>query len=346
MLRNIISKKDKEQTESASFKHRIRVPTYKIKQIPEDFIVKEIAKHELEDSGNYSYFVLKKKQYNTLDAIELLSKFFRVPLKYIGYAGNKDRNAVTEQVCSVYKVSQEAIERLRLKNIDLAYIGKSTKPVSLGDLEGNRFKIVVRNLSSNIKRKDILVKKIPNFFGEQRFSENNVEIGKNIVKRKFQKAVELINQKQVKFYLEDNPGDFAGALRTIPLQLRKMYVHSYQSYIWNKTAEDYLESKPLSGAKIPIIGFATEIGKDDVSKSIRKIMSVEEISQRDFVINQMPELSSEGNERELFVTPEEFIVSEPEEDELNKGKYKVTVQFVLTKGSYATTVIDFLFSGI
>jgi tRNA pseudouridine13 synthase len=319
---------------------------YKIKQIPEDFIVKEIASHELDESGNYSYFILKKENYNTLDAVKLLSKFLRVPIRYIGFAGSKDKNAVTEQVCSVYRVPKEKLERLRLKYIQLTYIGKGKKPISLGDLKGNSFKIIIRNLTSRIKRKKIIIKKIPNYFGKQRFSENNIKIGRYIIKRNFQKAVELINQKEVKFYLEDNPGDFAGAIRQIPLKLRKMYVHAYQAYLWNRTAEEYIKTKPIRNEKIPILGFGTELKQDTIGKIMRKLMNEESITQRDFIIKNIPELSSEGGQRYLFVTPENVLISEPQEDELNKGKYKVIIGFVLPKGSYATTVIDELFSSL
>ena len=317
---------------------------YSIKQLPEDFVVKEIASHELDDTGNYSYFILKKKNYNTLDAVRLLSKFLRIPIRYIGFAGTKDRNAVTEQVCSAYSISKEKIQRLRLKDIELIYIGKGKKPISLGDLRGNKFRIVVRNISGTIKRKTILPRKIPNYFGKQRFSKNNIDIGRYIVKRNFQKAVQLINQKEVGFYLEDHPEDFAGALRYIPLKLRKMYVHAYQSYIWNKTVEEYLETRPLTNEKISIVGFSTELIRDKIGTIIKKILLEEEINQRDFIIRQIPELSSEGGERDLFITPENFMISEPEEDDLNKGKYKVIVNFTLPKGSYATVVIESLFS--
>ena len=317
---------------------------YKIKQKPEDFIVKEIAGHELDEDGNYTYFILKKRNYNTLDAVKLLSKFLRIPIRYIGFAGTKDKTAVSEQVCSVYRVPQEKLERLRLKDIELIYIGKGKKPISLGDLRGNKFKIVVRNLSHIIKRKTIIARKIPNYFGKQRFSKNNIDIGKYIVKRNFQKSVELINQKEVKFYIEDNPGDFAGALRNIPLKLRKLYIHAYQSYIWNKTVEEYMKTKPLTNEKIPIVGFSTELLQNTIGKIIRKILLEEGINQRDFIIKAIPELSSEGGERNLFIMPEDFFISEPEEDELNKNKFKIILQFTLPKGSYATTVIEDLFS--
>ena len=109
---------------------------YKIKQFPEDFIVKEISNVELEDKGNYSYFLLKKTNYSTVRAIEHIAKALRKKPKNIGFAGNKDKNAVTEQFVSFFKINENKIKNLKLKDIELKFIGKGNEPISLGDLEG------------------------------------------------------------------------------------------------------------------------------------------------------------------------------------------------------------------
>ena len=57
---------------------------YKIKQIPEDFIVEEIPEYETQMEGEYSYFLLKKINYTTIDAIIKIAQRLRLPLKYIG----------------------------------------------------------------------------------------------------------------------------------------------------------------------------------------------------------------------------------------------------------------------
>ena len=317
---------------------------YTIKQIPEDFFVKEMPSYELDENGRYCYFILEKRDYDTMKAVELIANWLKIPVKWIGFAGTKDKIAVTQQVCSAYGTSKEALERIKYKDIRITYLGKGKKPVSLGDLYGNSFIIVVRNLSKIVKLKEFYARQIQNYFGEQRFSESNVEIGRSIIKRNFQKAVEMISQKEVRYYLEDNPGNFAGALRQIPLKIRKMYVHAYQSYIWNIAAKERMKTNMTTNEKIPIIGFGTELKDDAVGKIIRKIMFDEKITTRDFVIQQIPELSSEGAERDLFVMPQDFSASEPEEDELNEGKYKITLQFTLPKGCYATVVIEQMFS--
>ena len=314
---------------------------YKIKQVPKDFFVREIPIYSLDEEGDYSYFTLHKENISTIDAVSILAKKLSIPLKRIGYAGNKDKVAITEQIISIKDVEANAIGKVNLP-FRLEFIGKGVNPISLGDLEGNYFRIVVRNLSmSRIKMS--YLERIPNYFGTQRFSEKNIEIGKAILMRNFGKAVELIDQREVKEYLELHTGDFIGAIRVLPLKLRKMYIHAYQSWVWNLTVEVYLKRKLLKNEKIPIVGFGTELGKDKISVIIKKILKKEGVGLRDFVIKQFPELSSEGSSRDLFMNVKDFKIISIQEDDLNKGKFKAMVSFSLNPGSYATVLIDNLF---
>jgi len=313
---------------------------YKIKQIPEDFMVWELPTYDIASEGDYAYFWLRKKNYNTLDAIKQIAVNLKIPLKNVGFAGNKDRAAITEQVVSIRAIKEERVTKLKLKDIELSFIGNGEKPISLGDLEGNRFRITVRDINKKFLSKN--TSKIPNFFGEQRFSKSNADIGKALVLKNFKKAVDLIDQTYVKEYIEENTGDFAGALRQMPLKLRRMFVHSYQSLLWNKVVEEYLKTKPFRNEKISLVGFGTTLNNDKISGLIRTVMNKECITSRDFVISQIPEISSEGGERDLFVSPENFKI-DFEKDELNKYKEKAIVSFTLPKGCYATVVIDYLF---
>ena len=172
---------------------------YKIKQVPQDFIVKEITNFEVEDKGEYAYFWLTKTDYTTIGAIRKIALALNLQLKFIGFAGTKDKRAVTKQVISIKNIKKEKVERLALKDIKLEYIGQNSSPLSLGDLEGNEFLITVRNLTTKRIQPP---QKFPNLYGPQRFSKNNAEIGKLLVNKKFQQAVELIDQYEVQEYLQ------------------------------------------------------------------------------------------------------------------------------------------------
>ena len=90
---------------------------YQLKQIPEDFIVKEITNIEPKSSGLFVYLKLKKEHLNTLDAIKIIAKKLRIKEKDIGFAGSKDKNALTEQIISLYYSKKE--EALRLAGVML-----------------------------------------------------------------------------------------------------------------------------------------------------------------------------------------------------------------------------------
>ncbi len=328
---------------------------YKIKQLPEDFVVKEESSVKLVASGEYSVFKLKKKNYTTEKAVQQVVDSLHIDRKRIGYAGSKDSKAITEQSISLHNVSKDKVKKLELKDINLKFLGHSGEPISLGDLEGNSFEIVVRNIIKKPKKIDRII----NYFGEQRFSTNNVEIGKAIIKKDFKKAVDRLlesigrDEKKVIEHLQKNKNDFVGALKKIPWKTLTMYIHAYQSKLWNETTKEFVskESKALPASeeqlinkKIPLIGFATEIQDNDVKKIVDKILQNEDVKPSDFVIRAIPDLSSAGNEREMFVEIKNLKIDKLEDDELNNGKKKVRITFSLSKGSYATEVIKELFA--
>lgn len=318
---------------------------YIIKQQPEDFIVKEISTVQPGTAGKYSYFWMKKRNYNTFEAVSQIAEMLRINPKKIGYAGNKDKKAVTEQMISVEEMPKERIEQIktgnmRMKDITLQYKGNGDTRICLGDLEGNAFEITVRN----IDKKPNLKKKFINYFGEQRFSTNNAEIGKAIVMKNFKKAVELTlcgtgrAEKKMREYLEKNTTNYVGALKTAHKKILMLYIHAYQSLLWNKAVQKHTTEKNEM-TEVPIIGF----GIATPDKCTDEIMQSEGIKPRDFVIKQIPEISSEGATRQAVAEAKKVSISALQEDELNPGMKKTTIKFTLPKGSYATEYIKQLF---
>lgn len=364
-----------------------------IKQLPEDFLVTEISNIEIKEestiptpdhpplpssnSNKYLYYKLIKKDWNTLDAVKRIALLLNVKEKQIGFAGSKDRKAITEQIISFQGVRKEQVDNIKLNGIELHFLGCGNKPISLGDLEGNKFEIVVRNLNDE-EIKDISNGNehvssintanhpyIPNYFDEQRFGLRNVSVGRHLVKKQFGKAVITINDPHYIEYLKDHQNDFIGALKKIPTRLLRMYINSYQSYLWNETLVQYLHDHGIVektveyslgrfvfvknddhflDLKIPLIGFGSqELENTETHDIIKYLMQKEEISYDDFIIKQIPELSLEGELRKCFVKVKDLKVGELEDDELNAGKKKVLIKFTLPKGSYATMVVRKLF---
>ncbi len=347
---------------------------YQIKQQLQDFIVEEVFSlpRVTEDEGKsggksskYKYFLMSKEGQSTHHALKLVSRKLRIPAKWIGYAGLKDRNAITMQLVSVKNISREkaeAAETEALHGISMKLIGEGSIPVTLGSLEGNSFSITVRNLeeeeAQKLQNRAAQLKEnshlFPNYFGEQRFSINNHVVGKAILKGDFRQAAELIAErgnKEVTSYLAEHRNDYVGAIRTIPKKLALLYIHAYQALVFNKTAASYLEHFPeMAGASeaagselLPIIGFTTELENCEaaIREHIEKQLKDDGITLRSFVIRSIPELSCEGGERNLLAEAKGFAYS-LDEDELNKGKKKAVLNFELPKGSYATVLIRHL----
>ncbi len=331
---------------------------YKLKQLPEDFVVTEISSIQKSEQGKYLYFWMKKTERNTLNAVKELANRFRIREKDIGFAGSKDKHAVTEQLISFTGVKKENVERIKIRDVVLGFYGCGNEPISLGNLVGNKFEIVIRNLDrEKIEKIDYM----ENYFDEQRFSENNVSIGKYLLKKDFAEAVSLIDELKVQKYLEQKPKDYVGALKVLPLRLLRMYVNAYQSYLWNKTVAEYfkkngkvLRKVPYSegelvfvsntddfkNLKIPVIGFGQEdFGDKKIQAIIEQIMKEEALSCADFIIKQIPELTLEGELRKVVVSVQDLKIGRKAKDELNPKKKKTKINFALPKGSYATMVI-------
>ena len=301
----------------------------KIKQIPEDFIVKERIKLRF-DKGNYSYFKLIKKDWNTADAIRKIAEGLGQKIETFSYAGNKDRKGVTEQVISVYKIPKERVENIKIRDIKLEFLGYGKERLHLGELDGNDFIVTVRDLNKKIK---IGRKKIKNFYDEQRFGirKNNHLVGLAILKNDFKKACDLISLE-----VEDN--NYANALRRLNKKILRFYVHAYQSYLFNEV----LSKLKKDFKKIPVVGFLTKFKDKAIEKHYNQLLSKDGLNLKDFIVNSLKEAGSEGGERDFYVHLSKLKVKW-DKDELNEGKWKAIVSFSLGKGEYATIVIKELF---
>lgn len=346
---------------------------YILKYRPEDFIVEEISNVRVLDKGQYLLCTLKKTDFDQQKALKSIAERLNIPLKNIGFAGTKDKKAITRQVISIKNISRDKIEQLKLRDIELEFLGYSDQPVNLGFLEGNRFRIVVRQLLNNFELPKVSGNILfPNYFGEQRFSKNNVLIGRYIIKGDLKAACDTIIEADsqadmLKDFLEARKNDYAGALKNaIPLKTLKMYIHSVQSYIFNEAlarylrdnlkVNEYLEQESSCGKlvypksktiekiskklkTVPILGFGSELKDDVISKQVSQIAGELEITDREFIIRKMPEISSEGSERDAFCEMKKISAS-IDSDEAFPGMKKLTITFELQKASYATVAID------
>lgn len=318
---------------------------YLIKQKPEDFVVEEIPKNLGLGKGDYIYFILEKKNWNTREAIKAIASRLKVKEKYFNVAGIKDKKAVTKQYVSVFKVNPERLENLKIKDLKITVIGKGKERLKLGQLLGNKFSIRIRNVEIEPKK----INFIENYYDEQRFGGKNKIIGKALVKKEFRKACFSLRLKW-------EGRDYIGSLRRLGKYILRIYVNSYQSYLFNRVLKEYLKIKykkyteidysqgtfvfsneELKNEKIPILGFLTEFKNKELEKVYEQLMKEDKIKKEDFLIKEIPELSSEGGERNLLAEVKDLNI-------IKEDKNTFVVEFTLPPGSYATLVIKKMFS--
>lgn len=329
---------------------------YTLKQIPDDFIVIEESLVKPEKQGTYAYFKLWKREYTTQRAVEHIADFLHMQQRDIGFAGTKDKEAITEQVISVKRGNSKLAENFRNDDLRLMFLGYGNAPIRLGDLRGNKFELVIRNLDHAPETVDFII----NYFDDQRFSTNNAAIGKAILLGKFDEACSLLKEDMVTAFLEREPTNCIGALRTLPFRILQLYIHAYQSLLFNQAVSEYLQCKynaeelfelPYTHGQlvfpkkrpeniaVPLVGFGVEYPDKEIETIYHRLLLHDGLSERSFVIRAFPELSGEGGARDLVKDVQDLHIEKLEDDDLNSGKKKCKVTFFLEKGSYATMVV-------
>lgn len=155
-----------------------------IRTTPEDFFVEEIAAFEASGEGEHLLLTLEKRGLNTATAAKRLAKWAGLPEMAIGYAGMKDRHAVTRQRFSVHLPKRIAPDTTLLQADDLRVLDVAwhNRKLPRGALAGNRFVLVLREVEGEhdaieARLAQIAARGLPNWFGEQRFGRDggNVE---------------------------------------------------------------------------------------------------------------------------------------------------------------------------
>ncbi len=171
-----------------------------IKQRPEDFLVEEQPQYQPTGEGEHIYLFVQKKGLSTLDMVTAIARHFDVPRHAIGYAGLKDKHAITRQVVSVHTPGRklEDFPMLQHEAIAVLWADRHANKLRLGHLAGNRFSIRIRGVEPTKVRdahrvlERLKVTGVPNRFGEQRFGmiANNHLIGRAMVVGDFDSAVQ------------------------------------------------------------------------------------------------------------------------------------------------------------
>jgi len=274
----------------------------RLRKVPEDFVVEEISKYpDQSEDGKYTIANVTSTNWEMNRLVRMLSKSLRISRSRIGFAGTKDKRAVTKQLMS-FEIPIEDVRSLRMHQVTISDAYRAKKHITIGDLIGNSFALRIRDcaiqgeeLETTAQATASILRDLdgfPNFFGVQRFGALRPVthlVGKHIVKGDFEKAVmvyvanpndnesedaqrvrrelgrsmdfksatatypkKLSFERTVIAHLAENEGDYAGAIRSLPPNLQMMFVHAYQSYLFNKMLSQRIRrglplNKPLIG---------------------------------------------------------------------------------------------------
>jgi tRNA pseudouridine13 synthase len=396
----------------------------KLRKSAEDFVVCEISEppHPVED-GEYTIVKLRAKNWETNRLIRQLSRRLGISRRRIGFGGTKDRRAVTTQLFSI-KAPLKDVENINLKDVEISEIYSSTRGLNLGDLAGNAFDIIIKDIQCLESETEQLVSEtqkelgglfgFPNFFGHQRFGTLRPithVVGRKIIEGDFKGAVyaylgnptefegkesfdarsmigdgvdyaEALKMfpKQLSFeramlnHLVKNDDDFIGAITALPKNLTMMFVHAYQSYLFNRILSKRIQSQlspaepqigdivlPLDSKGLPDYKKGIDVSSDNIEKVTKKI------SQKKAYLSALVP-GAEGRyasgvqgeiERKVVeeegISPEDFIIPQIRElsskgrrraivSPINNFEYEmvkggIKMQFELPKGCYATSLL-------
>lgn len=185
-----------------------------MRALPEDFRVFEMLAFEPSGDGEHAFLLIEKTGENTEYVARQLARFAGVRQRDVGYAGLKDRHAVTTQWFSVWLPGKQEPDWFEFESdtVKVLQTVRHARKLKRGALAGNGFELLVRDWQGDRDRlagqlTAIENGGIPNYYGEQRFGHQ----GRNL-----DKALEL----------------FAGA--RVKRELRSIYLSAVRSFLFNQ----------------------------------------------------------------------------------------------------------------
>ena len=244
-----------------------------IRQRWEDFRVTELPLYTPCGSGEHLYLTIEKRNRTTIQARNHLARVFDLSPDDVGFAGFKDKRAVTIQTFSLPILSDQKVREVDEHWIEVKQVQRHKNKIRTGHLKGNRFEILIRGIGEESlegirKVLDALSTcGLPNFYGPQRFGMHGdgARIGSALLRRQIEEAIQVllapkegVDEEYRDAYaagdiqramqllppgrntelsllksFKSHPGNMRAAARRIPKPLRKMYYSAYQSELFN-----------------------------------------------------------------------------------------------------------------
>lgn len=311
---------------------------------PEDFRVDEQPAYQPSGQGEHCYVRIQKRGLTTPEAVRRIAEAAEVDIREIGYAGLKDKHAVTTQWLSL-PVKSAPPEQWKLpEQLSVLDVSRHTNKLRTGHLVGNHFSIALVGLREGARplaeaiALAIQQRGLPNYFGMQRFGF----AGEN-----FPKALTWLRE--------------GGRKRLSPFLL-KLYPSVVQSEVFNRylslRANEGMETL-LPGDVVRLSGSGASFVVEDAERENPRLESrdvhltgpmlgpkmrsaagrpleLELLAKSAVGIDERIETTlgrfAPGARRDLLVFPEALAIAED-------GPGRLRLDFGLPAGSYATLLI-------
>jgi tRNA pseudouridine13 synthase len=194
---------------------------------PEDFEVEEIPAYAPSGTGEHVFVLIEKRGLTTRDAVRALCESVGADPRAAGWAGLKDRHAVTRQWISIAGTTPDAVKRAETESVRVLEAALHTHKLRTGHLRANRFRIRLRRFAvsrlDDLRSvlSDVETHGLPNYFGEQRFGRE----GDNA-------------QLALRWVLGDAPAPRDGFQR-------KLQMSALQSEIFNRCVAERVQTSTL-----------------------------------------------------------------------------------------------------
>lgn len=332
-------------TEHWRYLHGKPTSTGIIKANNVDFFVNEILPFSLCGEGEHLYVQIEKDNLNTGFVAQALAKHAHLKERDIGYAGRKDKHAITRQWFSLWLpgIKTDTLHRFELPGCRIISTQRHDKKLRTGNLLENEFEIVVSNFiaGEEFQRRVDAINAIgvPNYFGPQRFGNLNHEgISGNLalaqylldgdaIKKRDKRSMaisalrswlynEFISQRIAEHGLDFVPGDV--------LSLSGSNSFFTAAQLDNETAKR-LEERDVQ-LSAPLWGRGT------LASSHNALMMEQRIADQYVrICHTLEQLGLKQERRKLLLFPKNLRVS-------IKDK-QLTLNFSLPPGCFATSVI-------
>lgn len=334
-----------------------------VKHRPADFIVREAMVVRLREpaAASWRYLLMRKCGYTTMEAVRLVAAALGLPGREVTYGGLKDEDAVTEQLIGVptaadvpslggegWAVPDDTGADDAERWITLHHYGYGPEPLNVGDLEGNAFRLIVRNLDSAAADRFAAQRKLTalflNYYDIQRFGvpggpKRTHLVGSAMLAGRWDEALrELAGLRSPESHSAElwtgPPADFFTALDS---RTSAFYLAAHASHRWNADLAAAVE-RACGSATVPVsvegVRFSYAPTAQDAAKVLGESVMLP-YTKYEFTADGPVARAS----HRTTVVQTTVLAGEPEPDEDFPGRLRVELRFFLPSGSYATAAI-------